>query len=102
MSNVGFIYLVSVTTMMALSFKTYLRIDGRISSGYLQDNRNTIADPSLINRYPTDTSLRMASIYGNIMQGELTKVRSCDEIPLSHICASLLRLENLLIDIYVV
>jgi hypothetical protein len=85
MSNVGFIYLVSVTTMMALSFKTFLRIDGRISSGYLHDNRNNIADPSLINRYRTDTSLHMASLYGNIMQGELTKVISCNEIFFGHV-----------------
>ena len=77
-SNICLTYLVSVTTMMAFSFKTFLRIDGRISSGYLHDNRNTIADPSLINRYPTETSLRMASLYGNIMQGELTKVRRRD------------------------
>ena len=41
----------------------------------VRNSRNGVSDPSLINRNNFDTSLNMASIYGNMMgSNDLTKV----------------------------
>ena len=70
-------YSIFLAARTAFSFKRICRVAGPTTGEYLvvRNSRNGVSDPSLINRNNFDTSLNMASIYGNMMgSNDLTKV----------------------------
>ena len=78
-------YSIFLAARTAFSFKRICRVAGPTTGEYLvvRNSRNGVSDPSLINRNNFDTSLNMASIYGNMMgSNDLTKVTS----KRSHFC----------------
>ena len=80
-TNSCFIYLAFFTIEAVLSFKRYPQISGCRSQGYhsgKHDGRSILSDPSSPIRQPyRENFLQMSSVYGNVVQGDLTKVSEC-------------------------
>lgn len=71
------LYSIFFVLRTTFSFKSFSRATSPLTSNYLSyksTNPTSYPDPSLINQITFDTALNMASMYGNVLGGDLTKV----------------------------